>query len=87
VDHQTVEEIERKNGQTVSDEKLTVSNDGNTVTDEFGNWKSTIARIVKAPPGSPTAYSHSNTSASPKGYDVTGLFQHPGFVDLPMTQP
>ncbi len=32
VDHQTVEEIEKKNGQTVSDEKLSVSNDGNTQT-------------------------------------------------------
>jgi hypothetical protein len=51
VDHQTVEEIEKKNGQTVSDEKLTVSNDGNTVTDEFGNWKLTMTRIAKAPTG------------------------------------
>jgi len=38
VDHHTVREIEKKNGQTVSDEKLTVSDDGNTATDEFGNW-------------------------------------------------
>ena len=38
VDDHTVEEIEKKNDKTVSDEKLTVSNDGNTVTDEFGNW-------------------------------------------------
>jgi hypothetical protein len=51
VDHQTVEEIERKSGQTVSDEKLTVSDDGNTVTDEFGNWKLTMSRIAKAPTG------------------------------------
>jgi hypothetical protein len=51
VDRHTVREIEKKNGQTVSDEKLTVSADGNTVTDEFGNWKLTMARIAKAPAG------------------------------------
>ena len=51
VDHQTVEEIEKKNGQAVSDEKLTVSNNGNTVTDEFGNWKLTMTRIANAPTG------------------------------------
>jgi len=51
VDHRTIEEIEKKNGQAVSDEKLTVSDDGNTVTDEFGNWKVTMTRIDKAPTG------------------------------------
>jgi hypothetical protein len=54
VDHQTVREIEKKNGQTVSDEKLTVSADGNTVTDEFGNWKLIMTRIAKAPAGAHT---------------------------------
>jgi hypothetical protein len=51
VDYQTVEEIEKKNGQTVSDEKFTVSNDGNTITDEFGNWKLIMMRIANAPTG------------------------------------
>ena len=51
VDRQTVAEVEKKNGQTVSDEKFTVSGDGNTVTDEFGNWKLTMTRIADAPPG------------------------------------
>lgn len=51
VDHRTVEEIEKKNGQTVSDEKLTVSDYGNTVTDEFGNWKLIMTRIARAPTG------------------------------------
>lgn len=51
MDHQRVEEIEKKNGQTVSDEKFTVSDDGNTVTDEFGNWKLIMTRIAKAPTG------------------------------------
>ncbi len=51
VDDHTVREIEKKNGQNVSDEKLTVSGDGNTATDEFGNWKLTMTRIAKAPAG------------------------------------
>lgn len=51
VNRQTVEEIEKKNGQTVSDETFKVSDDGNTVTDEFGNWKITMARIGKGPAG------------------------------------
>ena len=37
VDPRTVEEIEKKNGQVVSDEKFTVSRDGKTITDQFGN--------------------------------------------------
>ena len=51
VDTRTVEEIEKKNGQVVSDEKFTVSDDGNTVTDEFGNWKLLMSRVEKAPTG------------------------------------
>ena len=51
VDDHTVREIEKKNGQTVSDEKLTVSGDGNTATDEYGNWKLTMTRIARAPAG------------------------------------
>src|SRR6267154_2410395 len=51
VDDHTVREIEKKNGLNVSDEKLTVSGDGNTATDEFGNWKLTMTRIAKAPAG------------------------------------
>ena len=51
VDGQTVEEIEKKNGQIVSDEKFMVSDDGNTATDEFGTWKLTMTRIAKAPAG------------------------------------
>lgn len=51
MDHQRVTEIEKRNGQTVSDEKFTVSDDGNTVTDEFGNWKLIMTRIAKAPTG------------------------------------
>jgi hypothetical protein len=51
VDTRTVEEIEKKNGQVVSDEKFTVSDDGNTVTDEFGNWKLIMSRVEKAPTG------------------------------------
>lgn len=51
VDSQTVREIEKKNGQIVSDEKLIVSADGSTATDEFGNWKLTLTRIAKAPVG------------------------------------
>jgi hypothetical protein len=51
VDPRTVEEIEKKNGQVVSDEKFTVSQDGKTITDEFGNWKLTMSRVEKAPTG------------------------------------
>jgi hypothetical protein len=51
VDPRTVEEIEKKNGQVVSDEKFTVSQDGKTVTDEFGNWKLIMSRVEKAPSG------------------------------------
>jgi hypothetical protein len=51
VDPRTVEEIEKKNGQVVSDEKFTVSIDGNTVTDEFGNWKLFMSRLEKTPTG------------------------------------
>jgi hypothetical protein len=48
VDSRTVEEIEKKNGSVVSYEKFTVSHDGNTVTDEFGNWKLIMSRVEKA---------------------------------------
>jgi hypothetical protein len=51
VDSRTVKEIEKKSGQVVSDEKFTVSHDGNTVTDEFGNWKLIMNRVEKAPTG------------------------------------
>jgi hypothetical protein len=52
LDDHTVREIEKKNGQTVSDEKFTVSADGKTVTDEFAKWKMTAARVAKGPAGS-----------------------------------
>jgi hypothetical protein len=51
VDSRTVAEIEKKNGSVVSDERFTVSHDGNTVTDEFGNWKLIMSRVEKAPTG------------------------------------
>lgn len=51
LDRQTVEEIEKKNGQVISDEKFTVSADGNTVKDEFANWKLTMIKVEKAPAG------------------------------------
>jgi hypothetical protein len=51
VDSRTVEEIEKKNGQVVSDEKFIVSIDGNTLIDEFGNWKLIMSRVEKAPTG------------------------------------
>jgi hypothetical protein len=51
LDDQRVEEVEKKDGQTVSDEKLTVSDDGKTATDEFGNWKLIMTRIAKVPAG------------------------------------
>jgi hypothetical protein len=49
VDSQTVREVEKKNGQVISDEKFTVSEDGKTSTDEFGNWKLTLTRIASGP--------------------------------------
>jgi hypothetical protein len=52
VDSRTIREIEEKNGQMVSDEKFTVSVDGQTATDEFGNWKISMRRIAYPPPGS-----------------------------------
>ena len=52
LNHQTVEEVEKKDGQVVSDEKFTVSTDGNTAIDEFANWKMTMVRVSKGPPGS-----------------------------------
>jgi hypothetical protein len=52
VDDRTISEIEKKNGQTVSDEKFTVSDDGNTTTDEFANWKISMRRLAKGPSGS-----------------------------------
>src|SRR5882762_598914 len=51
IDPLTIREIEKKNGQIVSDEKFTVSADGNSVTDEFGNWKLIMTRIAQAPAG------------------------------------
>ena len=45
VDRRTVEEIEKKNGKVVSDEKFTVSNDGTTAADEFGNYKLVMRRV------------------------------------------
>ncbi len=52
LDDHTIREIEKKNGQIDSDEKFTVSPDGNTVTDEFANWKVTMIRVAKGPAGS-----------------------------------
>jgi hypothetical protein len=52
LDDRTVREIEKKNGQSDSDEKFTVSADGTTATDEFANWKLTMTRVVKGPAGS-----------------------------------
>lgn len=52
LDDHTAREIEKKNGQTVSDEKFTVSTDGKTVTDEFANWKMTAVRVATGPAGS-----------------------------------
>lgn len=51
IDPQTVREIEKKNGEIVSDEKFTVSDSGHTATDEFGNWKFIFTRIADAPAG------------------------------------
>ena len=44
--------IEKKNGQIDSDEKLTISPDGNTCTDEFASWRATMIRVTKGPAGS-----------------------------------
>ncbi|MGH9495308.1 MAG: hypothetical protein ACRD3B_09945 [Candidatus Sulfotelmatobacter sp.] len=52
LDDHTVRLIEKKNGQIDSDEKFMVSADGNTVTDEFANWKATMTRVAKGPAGS-----------------------------------
>jgi len=52
LDDRTVREIEKKNGQIVSDEKFTVSADGNTATDEFANWKMSMRRLAQGPAGS-----------------------------------
>ena len=49
LDDHTVREIEKKNGQIDSDEKFTVSADGNTATDEFANWKMTMTRAARGP--------------------------------------
>jgi hypothetical protein len=51
VDSKTVREVEKKGGEIVSDEKFSLSGDGETATDEFGNWKLTLARVGKAPAG------------------------------------
>ena len=51
VDSKTVREVEKKDGQVVSDEKISLSDDGETATDEFGNWKLTLARVGKGPAG------------------------------------
>jgi hypothetical protein len=51
VDSKTVREVEKKKGEIVSDEKFSLSEDGETATDEFGNWKLTLARVGKAPAG------------------------------------
>ena len=51
VDSRTVREVEKKKGEIVSDEKISLSDDGETATDEFGNWKLTLARVGKAPAG------------------------------------
>ncbi len=50
-DH-TIRMIEKKNGQIDSDEKFTISPDGNTCTDEFTSWKATMIRVAKGPAGS-----------------------------------
>lgn len=62
MDDHTVEEIEKKNGKTVSAEEFTVSRDGNTVTDDYPSGsdpnalpvitKVVMTRITKGPAGS-----------------------------------
>jgi hypothetical protein len=51
VDSKTVREVEKKNGEIVSDEKFSLSDDGGAATDEFGNWKLTLKRFEKAQAG------------------------------------
>jgi len=51
VDAKTVREVEKKDGQVVSDEKFSMSDDGETATDEFGNWKLRLVRVEKGPAG------------------------------------
>ena len=52
IDERTVREIEKKDGRMVSDETFVVSNDGETVTDQFAGWKASLRRLAKGPPGS-----------------------------------
>jgi hypothetical protein len=52
LDDHRVREIEKKAGHIVSDETFKVSQDGNTVTDEFSNWKVSMTRVAKGPAGS-----------------------------------
>ena len=52
VDANVVEEVEKKKGKVVSKEKFTVSPDGNTVTDEFADFKITAFMVAKGPAGS-----------------------------------
>jgi hypothetical protein len=52
LDGRTIRLIQKKSSQIDSDEKFTVSADGKTATDEFGNWKISMHRIADAPPGS-----------------------------------
>jgi len=52
VDSRTIRLVQKKHGQIDSDEKFTVSADGRTATDEFGNWKFSMHRTADAPPGS-----------------------------------
>jgi hypothetical protein len=51
VDSRTVREVEKKKGEIVSDEKISLSVDGETATDEFGNWKLMLARVGPGPVG------------------------------------
>lgn len=52
VDGRTIHLIQKKNDRIDSDERFTVSADGNTATDEFANWKFSMHRTANAPPGS-----------------------------------
>jgi hypothetical protein len=52
IDDRTIELVEKKDGHTVSDETFRVSEDLNTVTDEFSNWKVIMTRVEKSPNGS-----------------------------------
>jgi hypothetical protein len=49
VDDHTVQMIEKKHGRIDSDETFKVSADGNTVTDSFANWKTTMTRVARGP--------------------------------------